>query len=77
MSDLLFPYSERSAIEAWLAKGSSSPLTGEPMRGSKLVPNHSLKRIIEEYRHLMVPHIAFSNHLGARRNKLPESRRKC
>ena len=39
---------ERTAIETWLAKTQSSPLTGESLEHSQLSPNRTLKKIIED-----------------------------
>jgi len=34
---------ERSAIEAWLQKKSTSPMTNSPLEHLNLIPNHSLR----------------------------------
>jgi hypothetical protein len=40
---------ERSAIEKWLAKETTSPLTREPM-SNILIPNRQLKEAIDSYK---------------------------
>lgn len=37
---------ERSAIENWLRRAQTSPLTGAPLASTLLVPNHALKRLL-------------------------------
>ncbi len=34
---------EREAIEQWLTRKSTSPLTGEPLAHTMLTPNHALR----------------------------------
>ena len=41
---------ERTAIERWLAKKRTSPMTAAPMGSGGLVPNHALKSMISEFR---------------------------
>ena len=39
---------ERAAMEAWLADhGAVSPVTGAPLENTDLVPNHSLRNIMQ------------------------------
>ena len=38
----------RAAIERWLLHHSTSPKTGEPLEHRHLVPNHNLKRLIDD-----------------------------
>ena len=38
---------ERAAIEAWLAKKRTSPLTGTPLESTKLIPNVALRNAIQ------------------------------
>ena len=40
---------ERSAIESWLTKKSTSPKTGEPLSTTVLFPNHGAKQLIAEF----------------------------
>ena len=40
---------ERKAIELWLSKNDSSPVTNLPLPNKGLVPNHALRAAIEEY----------------------------
>jgi len=40
---------ERYAIEQWLSKNKSSPLTGQQLENPHLLPSHTLKRIIREF----------------------------
>jgi len=42
---------ERSAIEAWLRKKQSSPMTNAPLEHLNLIPNHSLRSTIMESKH--------------------------
>ena len=40
---------ERAAIERWLSKGKrTSPLTGAVLESTALIPNHALRKLIEE-----------------------------
>jgi Mg-chelatase subunit ChlD len=39
---------ERSAIEEWLSKNRTSPITRSPLNISQLVPNRSLRKAIED-----------------------------
>jgi hypothetical protein len=42
---------EREAIQAWLSKGDRrSPVTGLPLPSDQLIPNHSLRKAIEEFK---------------------------
>ena len=41
---------ERSGIERWLTDHDTSPLTGVKLPAMLLIPNHSLRNAIEEYR---------------------------
>jgi len=40
---------ERSAIEAWLQKHSTSPKTGEELPAKMLIPNYALKSLIQDW----------------------------
>ncbi len=40
---------ERAAIESWLKKKSTSPLTNETLASKQLIPNHQLKSLIAEF----------------------------
>merc|ERR1712226_635215 len=40
---------EKSAITKWLEKNETSPLTGETLASTQLIPNHSIRKAIEEY----------------------------
>eukprot|EP00466_Bigelowiella_natans_P005739 jgi/Bigna1/45697/e_gw1.142.3.1 len=40
---------ERSAIQRWLQRNSTSPRTNLPLASNALIPNHSLRSIIHEY----------------------------
>ena len=40
---------ERAAIEEWLAKHSSSPVTNEPLPHKLVIPNHSVRDVVQEY----------------------------
>lgn len=40
---------ERSAIEAWLEKNSTSPITRKTLRREDLVPNRALRDVIAEH----------------------------
>lgn len=40
---------ERHAIEAWLEKNSTSPITRKPLRREELVPNRALRDVIAEH----------------------------
>lgn len=50
------PY-ERSAIEGWILRRQAagqapcSPLTNQPLEGLSVTPNHTLRRLIERFRH--------------------------
>ena len=39
---------ERSAIARWLARKKTSPLTGMALETTALIPNHALRKLIEE-----------------------------
>ena len=39
---------ERSAIARWLARKNTSPLTGVVLESKTVIPNHSLRKLIEE-----------------------------
>lgn len=41
---------ERTAIEAWLNKSCLSPLTGQPLANTVIIPNRNLKKAIDFYR---------------------------
>jgi small GTP-binding protein len=41
---------DRSAIEAWLKRKQTSPLTNEPMESAQLMPNRALRSAIERWR---------------------------
>ena len=41
---------ERAGIEKWLTNHNTSPLTGVELPSKFLIPNHSLRNAIEEYR---------------------------
>lgn len=41
---------ERAAIESWLATHTTSPLTGQPLPDSPLIPNWNLKKLIAKHR---------------------------
>ena len=38
---------EQSAIAQWLQSNSTSPVTGQPMATSDLLPNHALRQMIQ------------------------------
>lgn len=40
---------ERSAIEGWLSKHDSSPVTGARLGARRVVANHTLRNGIDEY----------------------------
>jgi hypothetical protein len=40
---------ERSAIESWLEKNNTSPITRKPLRKEDLVPNRALREVIAEH----------------------------
>ena len=40
---------ERSEIERWLADHQTSPKTNAPLPSKMLVPNHSVKSMVQEY----------------------------
>jgi hypothetical protein len=40
---------EREAIESWLERSNSSPLTGEELVHKSLMPNCTLRALIENY----------------------------
>ena len=40
---------ERSEIERWLADHQTSPKTNSPLPSKMLVPNHSVKSMVQEY----------------------------
>lgn len=40
---------ERTAIEAWLQKSCLSPLTGQPLANTAIIPNRNLKKAITFY----------------------------
>ena len=39
--------SERAAITAWLQRHGTSPLTGQPADMTSLVPNHTLRSMLQ------------------------------
>ena len=39
---------ERAAIARWLAQKRTSPLTGATLKSIALIPNHALRKLIEE-----------------------------
>eukprot|EP00048_Salpingoeca_helianthica_P015968 m.229676 g.229676 ORF g.229676 m.229676 type:complete len:809 (-) comp17801_c0_seq1:27-2453(-) len=41
---------EREAIQMWLARHGSSPMTRDPMTAANLVPNFAIRTAIDEYR---------------------------
>ncbi|EKX39567.1 hypothetical protein GUITHDRAFT_76256, partial [Guillardia theta CCMP2712] len=41
---------ERSSIETWLQSNTVSPMTGMPLQGSGLIPNHNLRNAIQEWK---------------------------
>ena len=42
---------ERAAIKRWLSKGKrTSPLTGAVLESTALIPNHALRKLIEEHK---------------------------
>ena len=41
---------ERCAIEKWLERRRRSPKTGEDLPGTMLLPNHSMRALIVEWR---------------------------
>jgi len=41
---------ERRAIERWLVRHNTSPLTGEKLASKELRPNFALKSLISEFR---------------------------
>ena len=36
---------EKSAITKWLEKNETSPLTGETLASTQLIPNHSIRKV--------------------------------
>jgi hypothetical protein len=40
---------ERAAIELWLKKKNTSPVTNETLASKQLIPNHQLKSLITEF----------------------------
>jgi len=46
---------ERVAIETWLARHGTSPITRKPLRVSDLAPNRALKEAIEQERRRVAP----------------------
>jgi serine/threonine protein kinase len=40
---------DRIAIEEWLQSHNTSPLTNEPLLHKNLIPNHTLRKIIDEF----------------------------
>lgn len=40
---------EREAIEQWIHEKNASPITGQPLTSSSLVPNLSIKHIIDQF----------------------------
>jgi len=40
---------ERDAIASWFAMNSTSPMTGEPLLNTTLIPNHSLQSAISDF----------------------------
>ena len=48
---------ERRAIERWLATKATSPKTGEQLDSKQVFPNHSMRRMILEWRET---HAAYS-----------------
>jgi hypothetical protein len=41
---------ERASIEKWLVNHNTSPTTGAELEHKKLIPNHSLRKAIQEWR---------------------------
>jgi chromatin remodeling complex protein RSC6 len=41
---------ERAAIRRWLSRKRTSPLTGSDLRTKDLIPNHALRKLIQEWR---------------------------
>ena len=42
---------ERAAIDRWLSQGKrTSPLTGATLPSLALIPNHALRKLIQEHR---------------------------
>ena len=42
---------ERAAIERWLSQKRTSPSTGAALSSTALIPNHALRKLIEEHMH--------------------------
>ena len=40
---------ERAAIEAWLSASPTSPKTGEVLESTTLIPNHSVRQLIDAF----------------------------
>ena len=40
---------ERSAIEQWLETHNTSPATGVELESKQLIPNHSLRSLIQDF----------------------------
>jgi Mg-chelatase subunit ChlD len=49
---------ERAAIEAWLLKNATSPVTRSPLSIDKLAPNRALKEAIDAFRAANAKHVA-------------------
>ena len=41
---------ERAAIEHWLTQHATSPLTGIELQSTQLIPQHSLRSLVAEWR---------------------------
>ena len=56
---------ERAAIEAWLSASPTSPKTGEVLESTTLIPNHSVRQLIDAF------HQAATDACGADEMKAP------
>ena len=56
---------ERAAIEAWLSANPTSPKTGEVLESTTLIPNHSVRQLIDAF------HQAATDACGADEMKAP------
>ena len=56
---------ERAAIEAWLSASPTSPKTGEVLESTTLIPNHSVRQLIDAF------HQAATDACGADETKAP------
>ena len=59
---------ERAAIEAWLSASPTSPKTGEVLESTTLIPNHSVRQLIDAFQQ------AATDACGADETKAPPRR---